>query len=292
MGGEWGVGASLTMEKVPARFRGMLSGILQEGYAFGNLLAAVAYKFVFPHYGWRPLFFIGGIPALLAIFVRLAVKESEVWKKNKADSWPNLFKNLWAHWPVFAYLVALMTMMNLSSHGTQDLYPTFLQRFRNIGVAGTANLVQISMIGAILGGVFFGRMSDRIGRRSAISLAFMGAMIAVPLWALPASIAKLAAGAFLLQFMVQGAWGVIPAHINELSPNSIRGSMPGFAYQCGNLLASYIVQIEAMLAAHWNYARVMAISAGTIFLMAILVTIAGKEKRGQEFDPDASAAAS
>jgi SHS family lactate transporter-like MFS transporter len=283
MGGEWGVGASLIMEKVPARFRGVLSGILQEGYAFGYLAAAIAYKFVFPHWGWRPLFFIGGVPALLAVFVRFAVKESEVWQKNKADSWKHLARGLVTHWPIFCYLVALMAMMNLASHGTQDLYPTFLQRYRGFGVAEKSNLAAISMVGAIIGGIFFGRLSDRIGRRNAMIIAFVGAIFAVPLWALPSAVAKLAVGAFLLQFMVQGAWGIIPAHINELSPNHIRGSMPGFAYQCGNLVASYIAVLEASLATKHNYATVMATSAATIFIVAILVTAVGPEKRGQEF---------
>jgi MFS transporter, SHS family, lactate transporter len=283
MGGEWGIGASLTMEKVPAKFRGILSGLLQEGYAFGYLLAALAYKFVFPHYGWRPLFFIGGLPALLAIFVRLGVTESEVWQKNKADSWQNLFRGLIAHWPIFLYLVALMTMMNLASHGTQDLYPTFLQRYHGFGVAEKSNLAAISMIGAIIGGIVFGLLSDRIGRRNAMILAFLGALAAIPLWALPTTVVWLAAGAFLLQFMVQGAWGVIPAHISELSPDSIRGSMPGFAYQCGNLMASYIMIVETVSARHWDYARVMAVSAATIFLLAIFVIAAGREKRGEEF---------
>jgi SHS family lactate transporter-like MFS transporter len=283
MGGEWGIGASLTMEKVPAKFRGILSGLLQEGYAFGYLLAALAYKFVFPHYGWRPLFFIGGLPAILAIFVRLSVTESEVWEKNKADSWGNLFRGLMKHWPIFLYLVALMTMMNLASHGTQDLYPTFLQRYHKFGVAEKSNLAAISMIGAILGGVVFGLLSDRIGRRNAMILAFVGALAAIPLWALPSTVVWLAAGAFLLQFMVQGAWGVIPAHISELSPDSIRGSMPGFAYQCGNLVASYIMIVETISARRWDYAVVMAVSAATIFLLAIFVIGVGRERPGEEF---------
>jgi SHS family lactate transporter-like MFS transporter len=283
MGGEWGVGASLTMEKVPAKWRGVLSGFLQEGYAVGYLLAALAYRFVFPHWGWRPLFFIGGLPALLAVFVRYAVRESEVWQKNKAESWTHLGRGLVAHWPIFIYLVALMTMMNLSSHGTQDLYPTFLQRYRGLGVADRSNLAALSMVGALIGGIFFGLLSDRIGRRRAIVIAFTGAILAIPMWALPAGLGKLAAGAFILQFMTQGAWGVIPAHINELSPDSIRGSMPGFAYQCGNLLASYVVQMEAGLARHWDYASVMALSAATFFLLAIFITAIGREKRGDEF---------
>ena len=283
MGGEWGVGASLTMEKIPPRLRGILSGLLQEGYAFGYLLAAMAYKFVFPHYGWRPLFFIGGLPAILAVFVRFGVSESEVWQKSKADSWQNLFRGLIAHWPIFFYLVLLMTMMNLSSHGTQDLYPTFLQRYRGFGVAEKSNLAAISMIGAIFGGIVFGLLSDRIGRRNAMMLAFAGALAAIPLWALPSTIGKLAVGAFLLQFMVQGAWGIIPAHISELSPDSIRGSMPGFAYQCGNLMASYIMIIETVSAKRWDYAAVMAVSAATIMVMAMIVTAVGPEKKGVVF---------
>ncbi len=283
MGGEWGVGASLTMEKVPAKLRGVLSGLLQEGYAVGFLLAAMAYRFVFPHWGWRPLFFIGGLPALLALFVRFAVEESEIWQKNKAESWTHLWRGLASHWPIFFYLVALMTMMNLSSHGTQDLYPTFLQRYRGLGVKDRSNLAAISMIGAIIGGIVFGMLSDRIGRRKAIILAFVGALLAIPMWALPQGLGKLAVGAFALQFMVQGAWGVIPAHISELSPDSIRGSMPGFAYQCGNLLASYVVQVETLMAGRWDYGHVMAISAGTIIVMAIFVTAIGREKRGDEF---------
>ncbi len=283
MGGEWGVGASLIMEKVPAKFRGVLSGILQEGYAFGYLAAAIAYEFVFPHFGWRVMFYIGGVPAILAVFVRFAVKESEVWQKNKADSWQNLARGLVAHWPIFLYLVALMSMFNLASHGTQDLYPTFLLRYLGLSVDTKATLVEISMIGAILGGIFFGLLSDRIGRRKSMIIAFALAIVAIPFWAMPGAVAKLAAGAFALQFMVQGAWGVIPAHINELSPNHIRGSMPGFAYQCGNLVASGIVLLEASLAAKHNYATVMAASAATIFIVAILVTAVGPEKRGQEF---------
>jgi SHS family lactate transporter-like MFS transporter len=283
MGGEWGVGASLTMEKVPARWRGVLSGLLQEGYAVGYLLAAIAYRFIFPHWGWRPLFFIGGLPALLALFVRFAVQESEVWKKTKAESWGHLASGLVRHWPIFIYLVALMTMMNLSSHGTQDLYPTFLRRYRGLGVSDRSNLAAISMVGALIGGIVFGLLSDHIGRRRAIILAFVGALIAIPMWALPAGLGKLAVGAFLLQFMVQGAWGVIPAHISELSPDSIRGSMPGFAYQCGNLMASYIVQVQTIMAGRWDYGNVMAISAGTIFVLAIVVTAMGREKRGGEF---------
>jgi SHS family lactate transporter-like MFS transporter len=283
MGGEWGVGASLTMEKVPPRLRGILSGLLQEGYAFGNLLAAVAYFVVFPRWGWRPLFFIGGAPALLAIFVRFGVAESEVWQRSKAANWNELTRGILRHWPIFLYLVALMTMMNLSSHGTQDLYPTFLERDWGLGAGRKAELTAISMVGAICGGVIFGYLSDRLGRRKAIAWAFLGAIAAIPIWALPSSVRLLVVGAFALQFMVQGAWGVIPAHICELSPNPIRGFLPGFAYQCGNLIASYIVVLETILAKHWNYGKAMAVSAATIFIVAAVVTLLGRERRAADF---------
>jgi SHS family lactate transporter-like MFS transporter len=283
MGGEWGVGASLTMEKVPAKLRGVLSGLLQEGYAAGYLLAAVAYFLVFPRWGWRPLFFIGGLPAVLALFVRFGVAESEVWRRNKSASWKELGDGIFKNWKIFLYIAALMTMMNLSSHGTQDLYPTFLQRDWHFDVHKKAALTAFSMVGAILGGLVFGKFSDHFGRRPAIVLAFVGALMVIPLWARPSQIWMLVAGAFLLQFMVQGAWGVIPAHICELSPDKIRGFMPGFAYQCGNLAAAYIAVFETTLAKTWGYGKTLAISALVIFIVAAIVAGAGPERRGVKF---------
>jgi MFS transporter, SHS family, lactate transporter len=283
MGAEWGLGASLTMEKVPARFRGILSGVLQEGYALGNLLSALAYFLIFPRWGWRPLFIIGGAPALLALLVRMGISESEVWQRTRASNWNDLTRGIARHWPIFLYLVALMTMMNLSSHGTQDIYPTFLQRDWGMGAHAKAELTAISMAGAIFGGVVFGHLSDRFGRRRAIAGAFVGAICAIPIWALPSSVRLLMIGAFVLQFMVQGAWGVIPAHLCELSPDPIRGFLPGFAYQCGNLLASSIVVFETILAKHWNYGKAMAVSAALIFIIAILVTLLGRERRAVAF---------
>jgi SHS family lactate transporter-like MFS transporter len=283
MGAEWGLGASLTMEKVPPRLRGIISGMLQEGYALGNLLSALAYFLVFPRWGWRPLFIIGGAPALLALFVRFGVSESEVWQRTRAATWKDLTLGIRRHWPIFLYLVALMTMMNLSSHGTQDLYPTFLQRDWGLGPAAKARVTAVSMFGAICGGIVFGYLSDRLGRRRAIAGAFLGAILAIPIWALPSGVRVLVVGAFVLQFMVQGAWGVIPAHICELSPDSIRGFLPGFAYQCGNLIASYIVVFEAMLATHWNYGKAMAASAAVIFIIAAIVALLGRERRAVAF---------
>jgi MFS transporter, SHS family, lactate transporter len=283
MGGEWGVGASLAMEKVPPRLRGLLSGLLQEGYAVGNLLAAICYFFLFERWGWRPLFFLGGIPALLALFVRFRVKESEVWRKSRAESWSGLGKAITSHWKLFIYLMLLMTMMNFTSHGTQDMYPTFLERQWHFGPAQRSVITGISMIGAILGGIVFGLWSDRIGRRRAMIAALGGGILLVPLWAYAPSTALLVLGAFLIQFMVQGAWGVIPAHLSELSPDSVRGFMPGFAYQCGVLVASSVVYIEAVFAKRLSYATAMALTAVTVFALAAIMTGIGKEHKGTVF---------
>src|SRR5438876_3400688 len=219
MGGEWGVGASLTMEKVPPRWRGVLSGFLQEGYAVGYLLAACCYFFVFPKWGWRPMFFIGGLPALLALFVRFRVRESAVWEKTRAESWSHLGRGIASQWRLFLYLVALMMMMNFVSHGTQDMYPTFLRRDWGFTPQRRALLTALSMVGALTGGVLCGLYSDRLGRRRTIVLALTGAFLVIPLWPFAPALPLLVVGAFLMQFMVQGAWGVIPAHITELSPD-------------------------------------------------------------------------
>ena len=289
MGGEWGIGASLAMEKVPPRLRGVLSGLLQQGYAAGNVLAAICYFFLFDRWGWRPLFFLGGLPALLALFVRFRVKESEVWKQSRQTTWSGLGREIVSHWRLFLYLVLLMMMMNLSSHGTQDMYPTFLQRAWGFDPKQRALLSGFTMIGAIAGGVAFGLLSDRFGRRRAMILALLFAIVLIPLWAYAPSLALLYAGGFLMQFMVQGSWGVIPAHLSELSPNSVRGFLPGFAYQCGVLLSSSVVWIEAVFAQRTTYGNAMALTAVTVFVGAILITAAGfflfAERRGAKFGP-------
>ncbi len=283
MGGEWGVGASLAMEKVPARWRGVLSGLLQEGYAVGYLLAACCYFFVFPSWSWRPMFFIGGLPALLALFVRYRVKESAVWQKTRHESWSGLGRAIVSHWKLFLYLTALMMMMNFSSHGTQDMYPTFLKEQRGFSPREVATIAVIYNIGALTGGVVFGLLSDRYGRRRGMMTAFALAILMIPLWAYAPTTWLLVLGAFLIQFMVQGAWGVVPAHITELSPDSVRGFLPGFAYQCGVLLAGSVAYLEALFARHWSYAAAMALTAVTIFVVGIVVIGLGPERRGATF---------
>jgi SHS family lactate transporter-like MFS transporter len=283
MGGEWGVGASLAMEKVPPKLRGILSGLLQEGYAAGYLLAAVCYFVVFPRWGWRPMFFIGGLPALLAIFVRLRVKESEVWQKTRHENWGQLGKSIISHWRLFIYLVLLMMMMNFVSHGTQDMYPTLLKRAWHFTPQKVAVITACTMIGAIIGGILFGRLSDRFGRRRSMIVALSCAILVVPLWSLSPQLALLLVGGFLMQFMVQGAWGIIPAHLSELSPDSVRGFLPGFAYQCGVALAGLVGLIQAIFAARTSYPTTMALTSVTVFIGAIIITAVGRERRGIRF---------
>jgi SHS family lactate transporter-like MFS transporter len=283
MGGEWGVGASLAMEKVPPRLRGVLSGVLQQGYALGNLLAALCYFFLFQRWGWRPMFLLGGLPALLALFVRVKVKESEAWERTKSADWGQLWAAIFSHWKIFLYIALLMTFMNFSSHGTQDMYPTFLQRYFHFDGPKRTMISAISSVGAIAGGVFFGYMSDRIGRRRAIVTALLLAVVVVPLWAFSPSTAMIVTGAFVMQFMVQGAWGVIPAHLSELAPDSVRSFLPGFAYQCGVLISGSIVYIQAFLAEKMSYASTMALTGAIVFAGGALVTALGREQRGRTF---------
>jgi SHS family lactate transporter-like MFS transporter len=283
MGGEWGVGASLAMEKTPAHKRGIFSGLLQEGYACGNLLAALCFFFVFPRWGWRPMFFIGGLPALLALYVRMYVTESETWKRSRHKSWGEYGKEIRSHLPLFLYLLFFMSMMGFVSHGTQDMYPTFLQRDWNMDPKTRAGITMIANVGAILGGIIFGHFSDKIGRRKSIIIALVLAMASIPLWAFAPTVPLLIFGAFVMQFMVQGAWGVIPAHINELAPNALRGFFPGFAYQCGIMIAGTVVYIEPLLAEHMSYAKAMATMAILVFTGASVAAYFGKERRGVHF---------
>jgi MFS transporter, SHS family, lactate transporter len=282
MGGEWGVGASLTMESVPPKWRGVLSGLLQEGYALGFLLAAGAYRFVFPHWGWRPLFFVGGLPALLTLFVRAKVTEPQAWHRSKTD-WPAYRRSIFANWRRFAYLVLLMAALNFMSHGTQDMYPTYLQQQHGFSPARTSNITAFSMLGAILGGLTFGHFSDLWGRRRAMVTAALLAVVLIPLWVFAPSLPMILIGGFLMQFMVQGAWGVIPAHINELSPDQLRGFFPGLAYQLGVLVAAVSPYAEARLAGHMTYARAMGGFALVAFLVGVVVIALGPEARGAQF---------
>jgi SHS family lactate transporter-like MFS transporter len=284
MGGQWGVGASLVMEKAPAGRRGMLSGLLQEGYASGNVLAALSFFFLYGRLGWRPLFFLGSVPALLLIWlIRSRVKESEVWQKGKRQSWSEHWREIASHWKLFLYLLAFMTMMLFASHGTQDMYPTFLQRQWHFSPERRAAITAFSGVGAVIGGIIVGHLSDKWGRRRAIITAFVLAILVIPVWAFAPNQTTLVIGAFLMQFMVQGAWGVIPAHLAELSPNSVRAFLPGFAYQSAGVLASSVVYIEALYAQKTNYGTAMALTAVSVFVLASMMAALGRERRGHTF---------
>ncbi len=286
MGGNWGVGASLAMEGAPVSKRGMLSGLLQEGYAAGNVLAAVGYFFLFGHLGWRPLFFVGSVPAIcLVLFIHFRVRESAVWQKSikTRQSWSAQRREIFSHWKLFLYLLAFMTMMLFASHGTQDMYPTFLQRQWHFDPSRRAMITAISGIGAIIGGIIFGHLSDRWGRRRAIITAFILGAAVIPVWAYAPNQLLLIVGAFLMQFMVQGAWGVIPAHLSELSPDSVRALLPGFAYQSAGVIASSVVYIEAVYAQKTSYATAMALTAISVFVLASFMALVGRERHGQKF---------
>jgi MFS transporter, SHS family, lactate transporter len=279
MGGEWGVGASLAMEAVAPKWRGFFSGLLQEGYAVGYLLAAAAYFLVYPLFGWRAMFFIGGAPALLTLYIRAKVPESEAWQRTRPDR-AAIFRALRKNFPMFAYLCVFLAAMSFVSHGTQDLYPTFLEKQRGLGPHHVAEIAIIYNIGAVLGGVFFGYISDSWGRRRSIATALILAIFIIPLWIGARSIALLITGAFLMQFMVQGAFGVIPAHLSELSPPEVRGLFSGMAYQVGVLLAANAAFLEALLAQRWNYANAMGLVAVTAFVLGTVIVLLGRERAG------------
>jgi MFS transporter, SHS family, lactate transporter len=283
MGGEWGVGASLAMESAPKRLRGVLSGILQSGYSMGYLLAAVAARIVLPNLGWRAMFWVGGLPALLALYIRFNVKESEAWKQHRVPTMGAVVKTAISHWKVFGYLVLLMTLMVFLSHGTQDLYPDFLKSEHGVLPKMISYLAILYNVGAILGAIVFGQLSQSIGRRKGMIAALALTLVAIPAWAFGGSLAVLAAGAFFVQAGVQGTWGIIPAHINELSPNSVRGLLPGFAYQLGILFAAGTGTIEYALRNHFGYAWALTgFETANIFILATVVAL-GSERHGKDF---------
>jgi SHS family lactate transporter-like MFS transporter len=286
MGGEWGIGSSLVMESIPPEARGAISGILQEGYAMGYLVAALVYALFFGWLGWRGMFAVGVLPALLALYIRAQVKESPVWEKRRARGQsPDLLGACRRHWKLFLQIVILMAAFNFFSHGTQDMYPTFLDKQHGFSPHLIGTILVVANIGAIIGGVIFGNLSQRLGRRRTMALAALLALPMIPLWAFSMTPFFLGLGAFLLQFAVQGAWAIIPAHLNELSPDEVRGTFPGFAYQTGNLLACGNATIQAALAVHFhgNYALVLAlVTAAMSVLIAILVTF-GSEARTAVF---------
>jgi len=293
MGGEWGLGASLAMESLPTATRGLFSGILQQGYAVGYLLAAVVYWIVFPLFGWRGLFVAGALPALLVIYIRAHVPESPVWQRHRERKQRvplDIRGFVKQHGTLFIHAVLLMTAFNYMSHGTQDLYATFLERQRGFGISAKSMIAIIYAIGAICGGTVIGFLSQRWGRRRSIIFCAICGICLIPAWIFAPGTALLIAGGFLMQFMVQGAWGVVPVHLNEISPADFRGTFPGLAYQLGNFAAAYAAQQQAWLAERFrtanglpNYALTMALVECVVFVAIIVLAATGREERGKEF---------
>ena len=290
MGGEWGIGSSLVMESIPAKSRGVVSGILQEGYPMGFFLAAIANLFL-PAIGWRGLLALGALPALLILYIRRNVPESPAWEAGRRNAklngqlHGNFLLAMRGKWLFLAYVVVMMTAFNFLSHGTQDLYPTFLKKQHHFTPAVVTTLTIVLNLGAVVGGLIFGTLSERIGRRKAIVLAALLALPIIPLWAFSATPLLLGAGAFMIQIAVQGAWGVVPAHLNELSPEGARGAFPGFAYQLGNLFAAGNAYIQARIAEshHDNYGLALASVCAVVAVLVALFVGFGPEAKGVAF---------
>jgi SHS family lactate transporter-like MFS transporter len=288
MGGEWGLGSSLTMESIPPQSRGLVSGILQCGYPTGYLLASILFGLFYNEtffgitFGWRAMFLFSLVPALLVLYIRAHVPESPAFAEARGKPKPGFIAVLSANWRVSLFAIVMMMFFNLFSHGTQDLYPTFLEKQRQFD-HHTVSLVSIvANLGAIAGGLFFGRLSEKIGRVNAITIASLLALPVLPLWAYGSTAYALAAGAFIMQISVQGAWGVIPAHLNEIVPGAVRATLPGFVYQIGNFLASYNGPFQAKLAeSHGNdYSYALALVAGIVAVGVAIIIRFSPEKRG------------
>ena len=283
MGGEWGVGASLAMEAAPPRWRGVLSGILQGGYPMGYLLASVAARFVLPTLGWRWMFWLGALPALLALYIRTKVPESEAWAQHRAGSMREILRVVASHWKRFGYLVVLMTFMMFLSHGTQDLYPDFLKEVHKLNQSQVANIAILYNCGAIVGAILFGAFSQRTGRRVGMLAALGLCLLIIPLWAFGGGILAVVVAPVVLQMGVQGAWGVIPVHLNELAADAARGLMPGLTYQLGILLASPTNSIQYALRERYGYSRALAMFETVTILALALLLWWGAEAHGKSF---------
>ena len=283
MGGYWGIGASLAMESAPIHRRGFFSGLMQGGYPMGYLLAALSVLVVIPHLGWRAMFFVGVIPALFTVYLVSKAPESEAWKQHRLPNLRSLFKILFQHRKSFGYLLLVMTVMTCLSHGTQDLYPDFLKTQHSMSREVVSYIAMFYNVGAILGALFFGHISQRYGRRRIAIAALTISLLSIPLWAFGASLTPLVCGSFLMQAGVQGTFGIIPAHLNELSPDAIRGLFPGFVYQLGVLFGSPAVAVEYELRDKLGYQWALATFEGLVILSLVVLFALGPEKHGKSF---------
>jgi MFS transporter, SHS family, lactate transporter len=296
MGGEWGLGAALAMEKIPVSRRGFFSGVLQQGYSIGYMAAALLYLLLNGVFGlsWRWLFAFSIVPALISLIVRSRVRESEVWEtaRQRTEITRTSVAQVFLDAKIlrrFGYLVLLMAAFNWMSHGTQDIYPTFLKEGIHLSPTTATWIAVIYNIGAMIGGTVVGALSERIGRRRAIVYFALLALPIVPLFALSTSAGMLALGAFLMQVCVQGAWGVIPAHLTERSPDEIRGFYPGVTYQLGNCLAAFNLPIQQALAKSHGYPFALAATVIPGLIAVAVLTAIGKESRGIRFGTKDSA---
>jgi SHS family lactate transporter-like MFS transporter len=283
MGGEWGIGAALSMEAVPPRWRGIFSGLLQSGYVMGYLLAAVMSRFVLPAWGWRPMFWLGGLPALLAFYISARVPESEAWKQHRAPNVSAVLRAVAVQWKSFLYLILFTTFMIFLSHGTQDLYPDFLGSAHHFSKALVSEIAVIYNVGAILGSISIGMFSEKLGRRFAMILAMGLSLLVIPLWAFGGTVTILIIGAFLMQFGVQGAWGIVPVHLTEMVPDETRGLVSGLAYQLGTLIGARAPVAEFALSARYGYRWALAGFEIFTILALILILAFGKERKGRSF---------
>ena len=283
MGGEWGVGASLAMETVPSRWRGLVSGVLQAGYAAGYLMAAVAARFILPAWDWRAMFFVGTAPALAALYVCYKMPEPKAWSVHRAASSGAILHTLGGHAKEFAYLVLLLILMMFCSHGTQDLYPDFLMSAHHVAPRSAASIAMLYNCGAILGGIIFGEFSQRAGRRIGMQCALALSLLVIPLWAFSHTVALLTLGAFLMQVGIQGAWGVIPAHLIELAPPAARSLLPGMAYQLAILFAAFTNTFLYALRDRVGYAWALGGFQLVVIISAIVVISLGRERHGRDF---------
>ncbi|SFN19304.1 MFS transporter, SHS family, lactate transporter [Izhakiella capsodis] len=292
MGGVWGVASSLAMETIPDRSRGLMSGIFQAGYPCGYLLASICYGLLYTVVGWRGMFLIGALPIMLLPFIYFKVPESPVWlaARERKDN-AALMPFIRSHWKLCFYLVILMACFNFFSHGTQDLYPTFLKVQHHLDPHIISLIAIAYNIAAMLGGILFGALSEKIGRKKAIILASALALPVLPLWAFSSGSLMIGLGAFLMQFMVQGAWGIIPGYLTELVPANARAVLPGFVYQLGNLLASVNATLQSSIAQRFNgnYGLALALIAGTVAVLICVITFFGRETRGIEISGESEA---
>ena len=287
MGGEWGIGASLAMESIPPKSRGLVSGLLQSGYPCGFFLGALANWLLIDHIGWRGLFVVGTIPALLVLYIRRKVPESPAWQASQAvHGKRSLLEAMRGHWKLAIYLMCLMAAFNMFSHGSQDMYHTFEEVNLHLPTGSGAAFVLVALLnlGALVGGIFFGGWSEKVGRRRAMIVSALLAIPVIPLWTYGGSLVLLGLGAFLIQVMVQGAWGVVPTHLNELSPDAVRGTLPGFAYQMGNLLAAGTATVQSWLAAQGvGLQLVMSLWIAAVAVLLALLVWLGPEAKGVRF---------